>query len=144
QCGAMAANATSEESIALGKYGEYFGVAYQIKDDLEDMLLENSTLLDMKKGRLTLPLIYLYKKSDEKTREIINKYLGKEDIPPSVAKKIISELNEVGAIKYCVEKIIENSNKAINSLNQIKNSNTKQYLIKMMNLIKNQAIQQFT
>jgi geranylgeranyl pyrophosphate synthase len=49
---------------ALTRFGEHFGVAFQIVDDLldltgEDLTLGKGTMSDIRNGKRTLPLVYL-------------------------------------------------------------------------------------
>jgi len=67
EIGAILANASKEEQIALREYGMNLGTAFQLADDLLDFTAEDEILgkaagADLLEGKLTLPLILLNKK----------------------------------------------------------------------------------
>lgn len=135
ECGAIAGGGSDVEVESLAKFGEYYGIAYQLKDDLEDLIDPDSLLLDMRNGRATLPLIYLYRHGDSNVRRLLDEYFGKQELPKNVVEEILRELNNTGAIEYCKEKIAENIDKACTSISTLKESRFKNYLIYMANLI---------
>ncbi|MHB8171449.1 MAG: polyprenyl synthetase family protein [Thermincolia bacterium] len=64
QAGAMVAKANTETVLALGEYGRYLGLTYQIIDDLLDLTGQEGQLgkpigQDLQLGNITLPLIIL-------------------------------------------------------------------------------------
>ena len=117
----------------IKNFGEYLGIAYQLKDDLFDIIgkLDNvgkTSNLDLKKNMLTLPYIYMLNKADNhEKKEIISKlkyhYRNKEI--KTIKKMIINS----GGIEYTKLKIEDFSSKAINELNNFKDSKYKKLLI---------------
>lgn len=74
--GAILSRATKEEEIALGQYGLYLGMAFQIVDDLLDYTGDSASLGknpgdDLTEGKLTLPLIYMLKHGTKETKDLI-------------------------------------------------------------------------
>lgn len=67
QLGAMLAGASEEQINAMRLFGEYLGIAFQIRDDILDYVGDTSLGKprgnDMKEGKLTLPAIYAVNKS---------------------------------------------------------------------------------
>lgn len=67
--GAMLGGANAEQQEALRLYGEYIGIAFQIRDDMLDysggIQLGKPTGNDMKEGKITLPAIYAINKQEE-------------------------------------------------------------------------------
>ena len=64
-----------EKCNAIKNFGEYLGIAYQIKDDIFDIVgnIDNTgkkSNLDLKKNMLTLPFIYCLSQLQEKDRKI--------------------------------------------------------------------------
>ncbi|MFM7132830.1 MAG: polyprenyl synthetase family protein [Planctomycetota bacterium] len=62
ELGARLAGATAAEVAAMRAFGEHLGVAFQIQDDLLDLLGDEATVgksigRDLEKGKLTLPMI---------------------------------------------------------------------------------------
>jgi len=111
----------SSKKENIGNFGEYLGIAYQLKDDLFDVMGKmddtgKQSNLDLKKNLLTLPYIYVLNsvKSSEK-RKIIRKMKyssRKKDF--KAVKKIIENY---GGIEYTENKIKEFSKKALEELN---------------------------
>ena len=65
-----------EKKVNIEKFGEYLGIAYQLKDDLFDVLgkLEDTgkpSQLDLKKNMLTLPYIHILNQVPEKKKKRI-------------------------------------------------------------------------
>ncbi|MFQ5584647.1 MAG: polyprenyl synthetase family protein, partial [Calditrichia bacterium] len=77
ELGAVTVNATPEQQEALRKYGEYVGIAFQIKDDLLDYessskILGKPAAADIQEKKITLPLIYAFEgTSDGERRRVI-------------------------------------------------------------------------
>jgi octaprenyl-diphosphate synthase len=78
--GAVLAEATPRLSEALKNYGLNLGMAFQIKDDILDYTMESTKLgknkgMDLKEGKMTLPLIYALSRCADKEKEIIKESL---------------------------------------------------------------------
>ncbi|MDP3149864.1 MAG: polyprenyl synthetase family protein [Ignavibacteria bacterium] len=129
EIGARSASDNAEFHIAMRKYGEYLGIAFQIKDDILDY--EGSAKLfgkpiggDIKEKKITLPLIYSLAQStkDEASKikkliksgskkdsvsEVINFVHAKKGI--AYAERIAKEYAEKA--KRCLEPFPENASK---------------------------------
>jgi heptaprenyl diphosphate synthase len=71
QLGAMIAEADPKQVAALKAYGYYLGMAFQITDDILDLIADEKTLgkptgSDIKQGVITLPAIYALHHSEYK------------------------------------------------------------------------------
>ena len=102
---------SNDQSIALFKdFGRNFGMAYQIKDDIDDIFGKEENLgkpsnFDLKKNMLTLPCIYCLES------------LGENDKIKFLTKiKTLSKKNKTKEIRILVEKHkgLDYSNKALN------------------------------
>lgn len=68
--GAELAGASPQVSLSVGDFGREFGMAYQIWDDLVDLLADSARsgktpASDLRQGVYTLPVIYALEESDE-------------------------------------------------------------------------------
>lgn len=109
-CAAGAFSATGDTEITekFRLFGEYTGIAFQIKDDLFDYGNEDvgkPTGNDIREKKLTLPLIFTLQQVSKKIRsEIIyvlkNKNKSRQDI-----NYVIEQVKVAGGIKYAVEKM---------------------------------------
>lgn len=71
--GAMAAGASQERTETMRRYGELIGMAFQIKDDIMDYTAAGAVTgkpacNDLREGKITLPLIALLEKADDRRR----------------------------------------------------------------------------
>ena len=117
---------------SIKKFGEYLGIAYQIKDDIFDIIgnikdTGKSSDLDLKKNMLTLPYIYSISQLDKKSRRSllikIRKIKSKEDII-----EIKNTIERFGGIEYSKKKLFEYSDKARYELSKFPNSKYKEAL----------------
>lgn len=134
--GAWSASQSEENAEKLRQFGEYTGIAFQIKDDLFDYgndAIGKPTGNDIKEKKLTLPLIYtLNKVAPAKRRELIyiikNQNKNKEKV-----NYVIEEVKLAGGISYGVEKMIEYKNKAIQVLHEFPQSEIRNALEELVN-----------
>jgi geranylgeranyl pyrophosphate synthase len=142
QCGAIAANSNSDEIAALAKFGENFGLAYQIKDDLSDMTaLENSIPQDINEFRATLPIIHFCENVKRDAREAFFETVDEIRSKISTEKaallgKLQRSLKSTGSLRYCADRINQYVNSATASLKPIKESTYKAYLVQMADSLK--------
>jgi len=132
-CAAGAYSASQDLTITekLRQFGEYTGVAFQIKDDLFDYGNEDvgkPTGNDIREKKLTLPLIFTLDHVDYKTRRALtyiikNKNKSKEDI-----NRVIETVRAAGGIEYATEKMEAYKEKAINILHTLGESSERDAL----------------
>jgi len=132
-CGALAVEGKPLEVEALAKFGEYFGMAYQLNDDLEDLLGKNQISQDLKNGNVTLPLLRMYKRGDGVAKNLLKENFGNRNVSVAVAKEIRDTMDEIGAFVYCRRRIADYSKKAKASLNDIRDSMFKSHLLQFSN-----------
>ncbi len=70
--GALAVHATRDRIALMRRFGEALGMAFQIQDDILDYRVQNQTgkpaCNDLREGKITLPLLAVLEKSDERRR----------------------------------------------------------------------------
>lgn len=76
--GALTSRGEPSEVKALADFGEYFGIAYQIYDDVKDITGSNGYSQDLRNGNVTLPFIQLLKQGDTNTRKLLLENFGKK------------------------------------------------------------------
>ncbi|MBK7213960.1 MAG: polyprenyl synthetase family protein [Bacteroidales bacterium] len=119
--GAKSVNASEEMIQKMHQFGEYVGIAFQIKDDLFDYEKNLDTGkpngIDIKEKKMTLPLIYMLNNSTwiEK-RRAMNIVKNHNNEPEKVAE-LIQKVNESKGIEYAVQKMKEYQSKAFDLLN---------------------------
>jgi len=119
---AAGAYSTSKDPVITEKFrqfGEYTGIAFQIKDDLFDYGTEDvgkPTGNDIREKKITLPLIFTLEKVSKKEKSAIiyilkNKNKSKEDI-----QFVIEQVKQAGGIEYAQEKMDSFKYKALELL----------------------------
>ena len=119
---AAGAYSTSKDSVITEKFrqfGEYTGIAFQIKDDLFDYGTEDvgkPTGNDIREKKITLPLIFTLEKVSKKEKSAIiyilkNKNKSNEDV-----QFVIEKVKQAGGIQYAQEKMDSFKNKALELL----------------------------
>lgn len=106
QLGAMISEAPAGEIEALKKYGYYVGMAFQITDDILDLVADEIELgkptgNDIRQGIITLPVIYALKFS--KGRRELAELLSSPDLCRSETLRIIDMVIEAGGIDYAFQ-----------------------------------------
>ncbi|RKD33905.1 polyprenyl synthetase family protein [Thermohalobacter berrensis] len=124
--GAIIGDQNDKKVYKYKKYGEYLGIAYQLRDDLYDYS-ENIQVIgkdigqDLKNGIITLPIIHLFqgdylKESEKKTfKNLIKEGMLDEDVLKSLKLKML----ETGSFEYTKEKILFYGNSAYSELEEL-------------------------
>ena len=124
--GAASAGAGKEMVERMHQFGEYVGIAFQIKDDLFDYQ-ENKSIgkpngIDIKEQKMTLPLIYMLNNSSfMEKRKIVNIVKNHNNNPEKVSR-VIAKVNGSGGIEYAYKKMLEYQQKAFEILYQFPES----------------------
>ena len=136
--GAQSVMATKEEVGVMREFGEYIGMAFQIKDDLFDYGTEKigkPTGIDIKEQKMTLPLIHVLNNcSDKKKRWIINSVKNHNTDKVRV-KELIQFVKEKGGLEYAVSVMKQYQSKALAILQQYPDSTYKDSLELMVNYV---------
>jgi len=141
-CGAVAGGGNPAEIRALSMFGENFGIAYQVKDDLLDWTRKGTLFLnDIKNGRTSLPLIHYYSscnptelKQLENTFSALTK--GSRLPKKPKAEELRQILRQAGSFSYCENRINTYLRQAVDSISSLKNTKHKLYLIEMTKALK--------
>ncbi len=134
--GAASVGASENEVLLMRTFGEYVGVAFQIRDDLFDLEKSNNSGKpvggDIKEKKMTLPLIYALNKmrTFERKKVILDiKYRsGKQ----TTIDNIISLVNTYGGIDYAKETMNNYLSKAIKMLDDYPDSEYKNSLLALV------------
>lgn len=121
--GAEAAKTSPENVEKMRLFGEYTGIAFQIKDDLFDYGSDGESIgkptgIDIKEKKMTLPLIYALNHAGwvEKKKVIYTiKYLNTNS---KKVKEVIDFVVASGGLEYAQKSMIEYKNKALAILDE--------------------------
>lgn len=136
--GAASVGANEETVQQMRKFGEYIGIAFQIKDDLFDYTEEKigkPTGIDIKEQKMTLPLIYTLNTCSKKDKDWIINSVKKYNRDKVRVKGVISFVKNHGGIEYTTSKMNEYKNKALAILEQYPNSEYKNSLKTMIDYV---------
>jgi geranylgeranyl pyrophosphate synthase len=142
QCGAIAAGASRNEIDALTEFGENFGLAYQIKDDLSDVTaLENAIPQDINEFRATLPIIHFCESVKPNARQVFFETVAaiKSQGPAektALINRLHRSLESAGSLSYCADRINNYVDNAVASLKPVKESLYKTHIIQMTNSLR--------
>ncbi len=122
QLGAVAAGAPEKDHRRLRRYGHQLGMAFQITDDILDMVADQQLLGkpiggDLRQGILTMPVIYSLEKSQQRKRlrELVE-IQDKTDEQVSEAIKIIKEAGGIEFSFHAARRYIEKAKSNLVSL----------------------------
>lgn len=134
--GAWSSCPDDETAEKFRLFGEYTGVAFQIKDDLFDYgsdAIGKPTGNDIKEKKLTLPLIYtLNNIESSRRRELIYIIKNQNRIKERV-NYVIEQVKLAGGIAYGIQKMEEYKHKAIAILHEFPPSETRDALEELVN-----------
>jgi octaprenyl-diphosphate synthase len=118
--GASSSGAASLDDIEkMRLFGEYVGIAFQIKDDLFDFGdddIGKPTGIDIKEKKLTLPLIYALKNASSDIRRKYVRLIRKESDDDKKVREVVDFVRSSGGIKYATERMNEYRSKALEVL----------------------------
>ena len=101
-------------------FGEYVGIAFQVKDDLFDYDSGNNTgkphAIDIKDQKMTLPLIFLLNHSTIMEKRWIVNTVKNHNTDPKRIAQLIDKVNQSGGIAYSREKMLVYRQKALEIL----------------------------
>jgi octaprenyl-diphosphate synthase len=132
-CAAGASSVTKdpEQIQKMKDFGEYVGMAFQIKDDLFDYgdeIIGKPTGNDIKEKKLTLPLIHILQKCSPALKKEIIYIVKNNNNDKRKVKFVIDHVKELGGIEYAHNKMIEYRDKALVVLNSFPPSMTRDAL----------------
>lgn len=134
ECSLILADAKTYEIEAIKAFGKYYGMAYQIKDDIKFFLNKKSGKSlesDIDKRLVTLPIIYALKNANVKDIEYLNEvYNLKKEIDYIKIKNIVIDS---GALKYVKNDYDKYLNKAAIELEKIKSSEIVDTILMFIN-----------
>lgn len=121
EIGAITASEKKEDRRNLSSFGENLGMAFQIKDDLFDLLgSEGKTgkdvAADVKRNIMTLPLIHSYSHSSKAGTKQIKRILRIKHKSGEDVQELKTFIYESGGFQYAKNKIDEFSSKALEAI----------------------------
>ena len=131
--GAILSGMKSKEKEALEFYGRNLGLTFQIADDTLDYnselkLFGKKIGQDFYEGKITLPIILLFQKADNKEKEKLKEIFSKNVRNKDDLEYSLSLIKKYEIIKACYQKAEHYINLASNSLSVFSDSEEKSIL----------------
>ena len=131
------AQASSEQTEALRRFGRHLGVAFQLIDDLMDYTGDQTSMGknvgdDLAEGKPTLPLIHAMAHAADDERKLIRKAIRQGSCDE--IDKIQSILIRCGSLDYTRARATQETQDALDCLNIVNDSPYKQSLADLCTL----------
>ncbi len=133
--GALIGKGTNKQVENLARYGTLFGLMFQIKDDLLNILTEQIILgkqmigSDILNGKRTLMLIHALSELGDDESDKMMKIVGDENANQDDVRKVIDLFERTGSIAYAQNKLEEFREQAKHCLDVVEASQSKDLLI---------------
>jgi geranylgeranyl diphosphate synthase type I len=134
RCGSLIGRGSVKQVENLAEYGKLFGLMFQIKDDLLNILTEQSALgkqevgSDIKNGKRTMMVVHAFTTVNEKNKKIMLKIVGNTKATQNDVMRVIDIFKDSGSIDYAINKLNEYCANAKGCLDVLKESESKKIL----------------
>jgi len=136
--GACSVKPESEEVEVFRKFGEYCGMAFQIKDDLFDygeQKIGKPTGIDIKEQKMTLPLIHVLNTCSKSEKKWLINSVKNHNRDKKRVKEVINFVKNQGGLSYAETKMHEFKKKALDLLATYPPSSYRDSLELMVNYV---------
>jgi geranylgeranyl diphosphate synthase type I len=133
--GALIGKGNNRQVENMAQYGTLFGLMFQIKDDLLNILTEQSVLgkqmigSDILNGKRTLMYVHALSEINENDKRKMMKVVGNETANQHDVRGVIDMFREYGSIDYAQNKLTEYRDTAKKCLDIMDDSESKELLI---------------
>ena len=135
---AISVSATEDKVQAMGEFGKYLGLAFQVKDDWMDYAATEGALgkpvgIDLKEQKITQPLLCALD-GDPEEADIRNKVIRIAD-NPELGNEVLDFVKSRGGIKKSALKVDEFIQKALDKLGFLKDGPAKERLVSIARFV---------
>ncbi|MCH8555112.1 MAG: polyprenyl synthetase family protein [Schleiferiaceae bacterium] len=123
-CAAGAASSGATDAVVdnMRNFGNYLGIAFQIKDDLFDYQRTNKagkpSGIDIKEQKMTLPLIYTLQNASWSDKRYIINTVKNHNTNTKRVNKVIEMVYQSGGIAYATDQMLHYKALAVACLNE--------------------------
>ena len=137
ELGAITTTKREDDRLATYSFGQNLGMAFQIKDDLFDLLGSESDTGkngggDVKQNMITLPLIFAKANMSRLDYRQLKKLLKTKKKNRSTLNKISGIVEEAGGIDYAKKKLDDFSELALQAIDSYPDSDFKKSLVDLV------------
>jgi octaprenyl-diphosphate synthase len=116
----------------MRQFGEYVGIAFQIKDDIFDYGMPGKigkpTGIDIRERKLTLPIIYTLNNSNKEVRKELIDIIKNQNEKRKSVQRAVSLVEENGGIAYSHEQMLSYARKALDIIRDFPENEAKKSL----------------
>ncbi len=137
ELGAITSTGKESDRNAMVTYGTKLGMAFQVKDDLFDLLGSEQQTgkdlgADVKRNMVTLPLIHSYENLTRTETRQVKKILGLKKKSKSDLNTLKDIVNDAGGFTYAEQKIDEFNHQALDAISPYPDSPYKQSMVDLI------------
>ena len=137
ELGAITSTGKDSDRNAMVTYGTKLGMAFQVKDDLFDLLGSEQQTgkdlgADVKRNMVTLPLIHSYENLTRTETRQVKKILGLKKKSKSDLNTLKDIVNDAGGFTYAEQKIDEFNHQALDAISPYPDSPYKQSMVDLI------------
>jgi len=137
ELGAITSTGKDSDRNAMVTYGTKLGMAFQVKDDLFDLLGSEQQTgkdlgADVKRNMVTLPLIHSYENLTRTETRQVKKILGLKKKSKSDLNTLKDIVNDAGGFTYAEQKIDEFNHQALDAISHYPDSPYKQSMVDLI------------
>ena len=136
--GAASVGCSDEEIERFRSFGEYAGMAFQIKDDLFDYTegaIGKPTGIDIKEQKMTLPLIYVLNQASDRDKRWIIDSVKRHHKDKKRVKEVIEFVKDNGGLEYAIRQMNRYRDAALGLLVNYPESTFKTALVDLVNYV---------
>ena len=136
--GAASVGSSKEDIERFHSFGEYAGMAFQIKDDLFDYgddRIGKPTGIDIKEQKMTLPLIHVLNKVDKKQRNWLIDSVKHHNTDKNRVKEVIQFVKDQGGLEYSERQMIHYKDAALELLSKYPDNEYKEALANLVTYV---------
>lgn len=140
--GGIVAGSDDGKTDSLRKLGTAIGLAFQVQDDLLDVVADPEKFGktrggDIREGKKTFPLLTALERCNEIERKELHRLMDHDLMSESDVQKVIHLFNKTDAIKYTSRTVNSYYKQSFDLLNQFDDSEYKRDLTSLIHFLKN-------
>ena len=136
--GAASVGCSDEEIERFRAFGEYAGMAFQIKDDLFDYTegaIGKPTGIDIKEQKMTLPLIYVLNQASDRDKRWMIDSVKRHHKDKKRVREVIGYVKDNGGLEYAIRQMNRYRDAALGLLVNYPESTFKTALVDLVNYV---------
>ena len=138
--GSMVAGATRSQQERLSRYGRHLGIAFQLADDVLDLVGSEVVLgkppgSDLRDGRATLPILDAFARGTMAEQGLLNTVLRERGFGSVSRSDVLALLERYGSIASTIQFARQHADSARQALAEFEESESKQALLFACDLV---------